>query len=186
MAHTLYVGTERPTKNDRIFVDTSALFFLAYPPLSLGTAYLEERARLYSDFVSRCRRIDAKLFWCGLSLSEVGHRLEQILFAPYRDEFGDDIKRFRVSKTHRAKYLRDLETVWDQVGQIGESLDGQIDAASTTRALTIINSTSVDGYDAFYLDFMRAIGIDKVLCDDVDFSSVPNIIVFSANRRLCG
>lgn len=183
MAHTLYVGTEKPAAKDCIFVDTSVLLLVTYPKMLSGPGYLSERTQLYSDFLEQCRRVGATLYWCGLSLSEMGHKIEELHCAA--SKYGGDLKSFRRDPEHRPAVLSDIETAWSQVQTFGTSLDGAIDKESTVHALEIMQRAPVDGYDAFYLKFMRDASIDKVLTDDSDFSGVPNIIVFSAHRKLC-
>ena len=187
MAHTLFVGSEKPAAADRIFIDTSALLYLTYPRLSLGIRYQEDRSRLYSTFVAACQRVGAKLFWCGLSLSEIGHRIEQLHCSQKHGRacYAEDVKQLRHDQHERGRVVAEIDVTWQQVEQFGECLTGVVDKPSTARSLSIISSTLVDAYDAFYLDFMHTAGIDKVLTDDSDFSSVPNIIVFSANKRIC-
>jgi len=185
MADTLFIATEKPHRNDRIFIDANVLLFLTYPALSTGGDYLSERAKLYSDFIDQCQRVQATLFWCGLSLSEISHKIEEIHSAG--TDYGNDIKAFRrlASPGARESVVRDVEMAWRQVESFGTCLDGEVTKATTDAALSWLSRSAIDGYDGFYLEFMRLAQIDKILTDDSDFSSVPNIIVFSANKRVC-
>lgn len=59
-----------------------------------------------------------------------------------------------------------------------------IDAPTTSAALNRIQTEKVDGYDLFILESMKNHGVVQVITDDGDFSTVPDIQVFTANRNV--
>jgi hypothetical protein len=67
---------------------------------------------------------------------------------------------------------------------MSESLDIKVNNATTAAALNRFKSEKVDGYDLFILESMKNNGVVQVITDDGDFSTVPGIQIFTANRNV--
>jgi predicted nucleic acid-binding protein len=59
-----------------------------------------------------------------------------------------------------------------------------VDATTTEAALARLSDELIDGYDLFILETMKAHGVTQVITDDGDYSTVPDIQVFTANRNI--
>ena len=60
-------------------------------------------------------------------------------------------------------------------------IDIQINKHTTDDALSRLSTQILDGYDLFILESIMKAGIVKIITDDGDFSTVPNILVFTSN-----
>lgn len=76
-----------------------------------------------------------------------------------------------------------LGSAWNQVTMLASSADLMVDERLAETAANHFLSVALDGYDLFLLEAIRQTGIRpvQVLTDDMDYATVPNIQVFTAN-----
>ena len=86
--------------------------------------------------------------------------------------------------TERTKVLKEIQTAWNQVKSIADALDVTIYEFTTNSALSQLQTQALDGYDLFMLEAMRVKGISHIITDDGNFATVPELVVFTANRNV--
>lgn len=79
-----------------------------------------------------------------------------------------------------------LETSWMQVQSAAVPVNLTIDDITTTAALNRFKEQSLDGYDLLILEamFNADPGQVKVITDDMDYATVPDIQLFTGNNRV--
>jgi Ran GTPase-activating protein (RanGAP) involved in mRNA processing and transport len=88
--------------------------------------------------------------------------------------------------TERANVVAKAQSAWSQVEAIAASADLQINAAIAKSALNRFQTQAVDGYDLLILEAISRAGAGqvRVITDDMDYATVPNIQVFTSNRNV--
>jgi predicted nucleic acid-binding protein len=185
-----------PARNETFLVDTNVWFWTAYPRLSdpaLDDSKYQVRA--YPGCLGRIRKAGGKPFWCGLTFSELAHRVEEAEYqiwkrlsqVPARDMATP--KEFRHNfAAERASVVQTINTVWGAVTGVGEILSSPvtIDATATEAARDEMGRCPLDGYDMFLLQTARRSGIRNIISDDGDLCCVPDITLFTCNRAVIG
>ncbi|MEH2425707.1 MAG: hypothetical protein V7K48_33880 [Nostoc sp.] len=70
------------------------------------------------------------------------------------------------------------------LGAIAIPIDLTVDNATTDAAINRFKTQAVDGYDLLLLEAISKAGAGqiKVITDDIDYSVVPGIQVFTSNK----
>ena len=188
-ADVVDITQDTPCNTDRFLVDSNIWLWLTYSKVGYGVP--DRRAgvmKTYASFVDGSLSADASLCCCGLSLAELSHIIEKTEREIYcSGRSGNTIKPKEYRHNHpvqREHVANEIRVAWEQVAGFAEPLSVIIDDATTQAALERLQHEKVDGYDLFMLEFMRANGVMQVLTDDGDFSTVPGIQVFTANRNV--
>jgi len=180
-----------PKPTDRFWVDTNVWFWTVYARIGFSpTPPWPYQTRDYPTYLKSALAAGADLRWCGLSLSELAHRIERTEFDIYSQLVSGappKEKEFRHNlPAERLRVMQEVEAAWQAVEAMGKPLDQAviIDGKATTAALQELKAHALDGYDVFSLRTVLASGIANILTDDGDFCVVPNIVLFTANRNV--
>lgn len=188
-AEVVDINHDAPRSDDMFLVDTNVWYWMAYlrhaeandPPAHYQTTE-------YPIYIRKTLRAKARIFRCGLSLAELAHRIEITEWEAYsRSEGVLSTKEFRHNNPGiRANVVGEIQDAWGLVKTMTAShaLEVQVDEASTESVLTDLSNWAVDSYDVFLLQAMIRDGISRIITDDGDFTSVPGIRVFTANRNV--
>ncbi len=191
-ANVVDVTTDRPQSTDVFWVDTNVWFWVTYGRFHLRKLDSRPRAyqtQKYPSYIQRGLRSGASFYWLGLSLSELARQVEdaerEIADATGQIPAGTKPKSFRHEyPALRQSVVQEVESCWQQVEQFGKPLPNApvIDTTAVHVALTNMQTMPLDAYDLFAVQAIRVSNITQVLTDDGDFCTVPNIILFTANR----
>lgn len=181
-AEVVDIRQDKPRPGDSFLVDTQVWLWVTYTKATGNP----NQVRRYPVYVSQARHAGAKLFWCGLSLAEVAHQIEVIereIFVRSNPQHGPiKPKEFRHNfPAGRANVVAEVRAAWAMVSSMASSIATTIDEPAAATALTRFQTQPLDGYDLFMLEAATKAGIGQILSDDGDFSTVPNIRVFTAN-----
>lgn len=188
-AEVVDIRRDVPVSEDIFFVDTNVWYLLTYPKadlpeLSRRSRPKEYQIEYYPKYLEVAADADAKLYCSGLSLSELAHNIERIECEIAHNQ-GFSLKRFRRDyPDERTQVVAEIESSWAQVTSFAEVLPLEINADITEAALGRLSRELIDGYDLFILETMKAHGVTKVITDDGDYTTVPGIQVFTANRNI--
>jgi hypothetical protein len=172
-------------KGKTFFVDTNVWFwFLSTTGYGNGQNYQTEA---YPNFISDIFSSN-KLYACVANLIELSYLIEDTCYKIYCDE--NDIKIGK--KTYRYEFpeerkriVEEINSVWKSLKDYASILDTEIKAGmDINNILESITSGMVDAYDAIMLNNMKKYRIDCIISDDFDFSSIPNISIYTANNRV--
>ncbi|NES23343.1 MAG: type II toxin-antitoxin system VapC family toxin [Symploca sp. SIO3E6] len=179
-AQVVDIQDDQPKQQDRFLVDTNVWLYLYYNRVSTpGYFYQDDK---YTPYIDKARYVMSSLFYCGLSLAEIAHVVEQ-------KEWDADLPKLELKDyrhnypAQRDKVVRKVKNIWNRVKRTGISADISINQDTTQAALTRFQTQLLDGYDLFIVEAMSKAGIDKIITNDRDFVTVPGIKVFTANRN---
>jgi len=179
-AQVVDIRDDTPKHQDRFLVDTNVWLYLYYNRFSTpGYSYQDY---IYTPYIDKARSAMSSLFYCGLSLAEIAHVVEQ-------KEWDADLPKLELKDyrhnypAQRDKVVRKIKNIWNRVKITGISADISINKDTTQAALTRLPTQLLDGYDLFIVEAMNKAGVDKIITNDMDFVTVPDILVFTANEK---
>ena len=127
----------------------------------------------------------AKLFYCGLSLTELAHNIEKIekeLYLSRRNLENLELKEYRHNHSQqRRQVFREIQNVWLQITRVSDCINIEIKAETVQKTLASFETNFLDGYDLFMVEAMKSAGVNQIITDDGDYLTVPNITIFTAN-----
>lgn len=180
-ADVIDITVDSPQQGDIFFVDTNVWYWLTYPPASLSARPYQINS--YPSYVAATITADATLCCSGLSLAELAHRIEreELQLSLYDSNRG---KEYRHNyPLERAKLVSEVQAAWSQIKSIyALQINVTLDEATVDAALTRFSTQCLDGYDLFILESMTKESVTKIITDDGDYVTVPEIQVFTANQ----
>lgn len=190
-AQVIDIVSDRPQRSDIFLVDTNVWVLQTYP-----NAKNSSKIREYGAYLKAARQNGATLAYSGLTLAELAHVIERTECDIYnkKNNFTKQnglertIKEFRHKyPNERAKVVNLVQTAWMQIQDFAVPLNElTIDESTTNAALARFQTQALDGYDLFILEAIHKAnpGQVKVLTDDGDYATVPNIQLFTSNIQV--
>ncbi|MDF0551565.1 hypothetical protein [Kamptonema sp. UHCC 0994] len=180
-AEVVNIQFDTPQKDDIFLVDTNVWYWLSYTKAS--TSALPYQINDYPAYLRKVISAQGLLLYCGLSLAELAHNIEQVERKIFSTTLNTKEYRHNYS-TERANVVAEVVAAWSQVTSIAVSTDVTVDETTTNASLTRFQTQLLDGYDLLILEAMDKAGIVQVITDDGDYVTVPGIKVFTANRNV--
>lgn len=180
-ADVIDIKSDIPKEEDIFLIDTNVWFWATYSNATSSTPQYD-----YSQYLNKALAINSKIHHSGLSLAELSHIIEKTEWEIYNQWVSSiKLKEFRHNITsERQRIVSEVKAVWSQVTNLAQPLEISIDNKTVGAALNRFQTEKVDGYDLFILESMKKHGVEQVITDDGDFSTVPNIKVFTSNRNV--
>ncbi len=188
-AEVIDIRTDHPQQSDIFLVDTNVWIWQTY----LNARTSPTKIREYGAYLKKSRQKGATLAYSGLVLAELAHVIERTECEIYNDRRrirGETLvqpKEFRHNlPNERDKIVKLVETSWLQVQYAAVPVNLTIDDVTTNAALNRFKAQALDGYDLLILEamFNADPGQVKVITDDMDYATVPNIQLFTGNNRV--
>ncbi len=177
------ITQDSPKPSDSFLVDTNVWYWLTYTKASM----LRQSSH-YISYIPKVLNSQARLYWCGLSLSELAHLIEKAEREIYNQtqQLNMKTKEYRHIPHERQNVVSEINTSWSQVKAMAHPLPAfVINTETCDNALSLMNSQYLDGYDLFIVDSMISQNnILNIITDDGDYASVPGITVFTANQNV--
>ena len=189
MAKIINLKSHDPVKGEKIFVDTNVWYWFTYVS-SKQMAVVEKpipyQMNDYPDFIERALNNGAELYHCPLTLAELANNIEHAEFTYYKTYIDNNVrkKEFRKLNPERKTVVSEIEVAWSTICSISSLLNTELSAKTTTGAISLLASTTLDTYDCFYSQLMRDNSIDIIITDDGDFKSLPATCVYTSNRNM--
>ena len=195
-ADVVNILSDRPQQSDIFLVDTNVWVWQTYPNAKTSSRTAPTKIREYGAYLKAARQNGATLAYSGLTLAELAHVIERTECDIYnkKNNFtkqnGLEVKtkEFRHNYPHeRDKVVKLVQTAWMQIQYFAVPLDElTIDESTTNAALARFQTQALDGYDLFILEAIHKAnpGQVKVLTDDGDYATVPNIQLFTSNIQV--
>jgi len=188
-ADVIDIRTDTPQPTDEFLVDTNVWYWLVYTRAAMGSSPPRTRQLTdYPTYVNQALANASRMRQCGLTLSELAHRIEQTEREIYGQSTGAQpppTKEFRHNlPTQRTNVVSEVQAAWIQVTAMASSIDVMLNDAMTNAAVLRFQTEALDGYDLFLLEASRASGIVQVITDDGDFCGVPGIQMFTRNQAV--
>ncbi len=183
------IRTDIPQPTDEFLVDTNVWYWLVYTRASLGSNPPRTRQLTnYPGYVNQALANGSRIRQCGLTLSELAHRIEQTEREIYGQAIGvqpPPTKEFRHNfPAQRSNVVSEVQAAWAQVTSMASSLDITLNDGMTTAAVLRFQTEALDGYDLFLLEAAAASGVAQVITDDGDFCGVPGLQMFTDNQSV--
>ncbi|WP_024983788.1 hypothetical protein [Brevibacillus borstelensis] len=187
-ADVIDIRSDMPKAEDEYLIDTNIWYWMTYSRASLASrppgSY---QITNYPTYIVNALTANAKLYRCNLSLAELAHIIERTEREIYNNShISIGTKEYRHNyPAERANVVSQVKAAWSQVKSMASPIESLIvDETMADNALIRFSTQLLDGYDLFILESIEKTGIVKVITDDGDYTSVPNIQVFTANKNL--
>ena len=183
-ADIIDIKTDTPQQSDIFFVDTNIWFWQTYT----NAAFTDKRYQItdYPNYINKTRQNGATLTYSGLTLAELAHIIEKTEYDIYVQSNGYlHFKKYRHDyPTERANVVAEVQFTWRRIKKIAIPIDLTVDDATTDAAINRFTTQAVDGYDLLMLEAISKAGAGtvKIITDDMDYSVVPGIQVFTSNK----
>jgi hypothetical protein len=183
-ADIIDITTDTPQQSDIFFVDTNIWFWQTYT----NAAFTAKRYQItdYPNYINKTRQNGATLTYSGLTLAELAHIIEKTEYDIYVQSNGYlHFKKYRHDyPTERANVVAEVQFTWRRIKKIAIPIDLTVDDATTDAAINRFTTQAVDGYDLLMLEAISKAGAGtvKIITDDMDYSVVPGIQVFTSNK----
>jgi hypothetical protein len=190
-AQVVDITADRPQPTDRFLIDTNAWYWLAYSRSQLTTRRPQDyQIRDYPGYIRAALGAQSALYWSGLSMAELSTLIERSEYDIFcrthqRRSAQFPLKQYRHGQPQERaqQVIPEITAAWDLVETFGVCLESLVDQTAVTQAMADFSTQSVDGYDSLIIHSARLANIDQVITDDVDFVTVPNMTVFTANPK---
>ena len=185
-ADVIDIRKDTPKKSDIFFVDTNVWFWETYAQTYEYRGFSNYQIRNYPNYLRQAGLHGATLTYSGLTLAELAHLIEKKEYEKYIKSNGDlPIKEYRHNyPLERAIVVNAVQFVWRRVKNRAKLIDLAVNDATTDAAIKRFSTQAVDGYDLLLLETISKAGQFQVITDDIDYSVVPDIQVFTSNNRL--
>jgi len=190
-ADVVDIRADLPNPNDSFLVDTNVWYWLTYLPASQSAQPYQ--IQQYPRYLKRSTAVGASLRYCGTTFAELAHLIESAEYKSFCVRQGIQPNSQIKSKDFRHNYSNERQDVqdevgisWGQVSAMASIVDVPLNALTINASATLFGQVCLDGYDLFTVEAMRQSGILKIITDDKDFLTVPDIIVLTANNSAIG
>ena len=186
-AEVIDLNADIPGPGDAFFVDTNVWYWLTYTRCRM--AYRGPRPYQVNDYpayIKQARTARAKLFTCGLCLSELANLIEKNELDIFRMSRGPiEAKEFRHNEpTARSQVITEIQDAWAMAKSFAGFIDVLLDQPLTDKTCGNMASFPADPHDLFMVENFIKAGVSQVITDDGDFATIPGIRVFTANRNV--
>ncbi len=183
-AAVIDINSDTPTHSDAFLVDSNVWYWMTYT--NAGHNANNYQLLDYSCYINKALDVGSKVYYTGLSLAELSHLIEKTEREIFeRLHFLIRPKEYRHNQPgERNRIVSEVQTAWAQVKSLADFLFVIIDEPNTEAALKTFYSERVDGYDLFILETMKNHNVTQIITDDSDFSTIPNVQVFTSNRNV--
>jgi hypothetical protein len=179
------IRTDNPRKNDIFLVDTNIWLWYSYPNSTRG---LRAPRTNYLKYLTQANSVGAVLAYSGLILIELASVIENLEFKIFKQMNPSvEKKEYRHNfPAERANVVSLVESAWRTVQDFAVPLDITVDASTIDAALQRFQDQSLDGYDVLHLEAIAKAnpGQIKVMTDDSDYCTVPDIQLFTLNHSV--
>jgi hypothetical protein len=189
-ADIIDITQDQPEQKDIFLVDTQIWLWQTYAPSVPSDPNDQQRINAYTRYLKKARVAGATLAYSRLLLLELSHVIEVIQRRLYERQSGRSISTKEYRHNHpseRKRVVTEVDASWKQVQSIAvPASDLIIDESLTNAALTRFRTQALDGYDLLILESILQAGAGdiKILTDDMDYATVPNIQIFTNNQAV--
>lgn len=114
--------------------------------------------------------------------------IERSEYEIYKKTHGNlELKEYRHNlPAERANVVALVQLAWSQVQALAVPVDLTVNDTTINAALTRFSTQALDGYDLMILEAIGQAGTEaiKVITDDSDYATVPDIQVFTSNNSV--
>jgi hypothetical protein len=182
-ADVIDIRADQPCKQDIFLVDTNIWLWQTYAPSIPPRSDVRRKIGAYSQYFRAARVNEATLAYSWLLFLELAHVIESQERYIYDPNISSkDYRHNHLSERQRVTAA--VENAWRQVQLMAvPASDLVINEALINAALERFKAQALDGYDLLIVESIAQAGAGevKILTDDMDYATVPNIQVFTGN-----
>jgi hypothetical protein len=183
------INTDNPRKADIFLVDTNIWLWYTYP--NSMRRLPESRKKDITaclNYLTKANSVGATLVYSGLILIELASVIEKCEFRIFQ-KMNPDVKKkdYRHNfPEERANVVELVESAWCTIKNFAVPVDITVDSSTMDVASQRFREQSLDGYDLLHLEAISKAnpGQIKVITDDSDYCTVPDIQLFTLNRSV--
>ena len=188
-AEVVDIRSDTPRDTDVFLVDTNVWIHLYYPRASQvpDVGPPSHDATHYPPYFKKVLEAKSSLKHTGLNFSELAHNIERIEREIYSAQCGRKIapKEFRHSyERQRIQVMQHVSEMWKNVCAVSTLLPLNISQPLLDASFALLRRRPVDGYDAYMIEGAKRASITNIITDDSDFSTVPGLLIFTANQAV--
>ncbi|PSB49227.1 hypothetical protein C7B80_03265 [Cyanosarcina cf. burmensis CCALA 770] len=188
-ADVIDIGSDMPQPNDIFLVDTNVWYWQTYTNATVGIRPSRlSQINQYLTYFSQALSSGAVLTYSGLSFAELVSIIEKSEYEIYKLTHGYlELKEYRHNQpAERANVVAEVQLAWSQVQALAVPVDLTVNDTTINAALTRFSTQALDGYDLMILEAIGQAGTEaiKVITDDSDYATVPDIQVFTSNNSV--
>jgi hypothetical protein len=183
------INTDNPRKGDIFRVDTNVWLWYTYPNSMGGlTESRKNDITAYLNYLTQANSAGAALVYSGLILIELASVIENCEFKIFQ-EMNPEVKKkdYRHNfPEERANVVELVESAWCTIRNFAVPVDITVDDSTMDAASQRFREQSLDGYDLLHLEAIAKAnpGQIKVITDDSDYCTVPDIQLFTLHRSV--
>ena len=180
------IATDTPSKLDHFFVDSNVWYWMTYSSASSTfTPALPYQIKAYPNYIKNSLQNGSNLLHCNISLLEITSLIERMEHEIYKFIKNVTPKEYRHNEpVERARVVKEISSAWGAVKSMSKSIQLMVDDSITQNIEKSLGGFPMDANDYFILEFLKENAIDQIITDDGDFSTVPGLKVFTANRNV--
>jgi predicted nucleic acid-binding protein len=167
------------------FLDTNVLYWYTYPRYGTTNQGVKKQAQPYYDFVDSLVSAGNPLYTSVYNLSELLNVIENNefhIFDAAHPELHYSKKDFRKNSLEREKVKKILTTTFNNATSICKVLGHDFTYELLQDFTNKFTEHRCDPFDYIILDHCVKTGNLNIISDDNDFSTIPDINLFTANE----
>jgi predicted nucleic acid-binding protein len=179
-----------PKAEDEFLIDTNAWYWTTYTRASILSVDgpTKHQRHHYSRFIKKALDKGSILHRCDLTLAELSHTIEDCerrIFSEFVVQREVPLKEYRHGEDEeREQVASEIESAWGQITLMSQCIELTLQAPLTEQVLSDLKRCRMDGYDLFFLQAMKKGKVTRIVTDDSDFATVPEVELYTCNPGL--
>lgn len=183
------INFDKPQPSDVFIVDANVWYWMTYSRASLRiNTPAPYQTRLYPEYINQALAVGAKIYRSAHALVELTSIVEVAEAEIYRKQTNlqtFSVKEFRHSSASVVKVYKDeISSIWAQIKTMGSDLEQTLNDDLCDRFCQEHALQTLDGYDILISVLAKSHGLTRIITDDGDFSTIPGLIIHTANARV--
>lgn len=172
-------------KNEKVLIDTNVLYWLTYASSRVFTKNLKPQDYQLQDYPKLFQKLienGNELFFSNYSVSELASIIARVEASLSGQGLEYQRKKWLREEKGREIVLEELTVAVETMESWATPLNTH-PPLSTNDYLAKYAQVYLDGYDIYIENELTENQVDYILTDDIDFISVDNLNVITANQR---
>lgn len=192
-ATVIDIKSDQPKEGDRFLVDTQVWYWLTYSRSQNTTKRPNDyQVEQYPTYIGQSIKAKSSLLWSGLAITELITLIEKSEYEIFCQEqktakknFPSKLKDYRHGEpqARSEQVIPEINAAWEAIQKIGTCLEAHVNQEFIIQSIDNLNIQATDGYDTLMINSAKAMEVNQIITDDIDFITVPGLHVFTANPR---
>lgn len=172
-------------KNEKVLIDTNVLYWLTYASSRVFPKKLKPQDYQLQDYPKLFQKLienDNELFFSNYSVSELASIIARVEASLSGQGLEYQRKKWLRDESGREAVLEELSIAVETISSWAKALNTH-PPLSANAYLARYAQVYLDGYDIYIENEITENQVSYILTDDIDFISVDNLNVITANQR---